>query len=339
MNYPEFLKKGDYIGICAPSDGITKPFKIKKLEAAKEQLIEMGYHVIETESVRKSEKGKSASAEVRAKEFMQLLEDDRIKLIIFAAGGDFLCEMLDYLDFDKIKMLKSKWMQGYSNITSIGFLFNTILEIPTIYCQSIKDYAMRPLHKSLTDALAIESGNEIIQESFAYYEKDWNESNDDPSEPYHLTEKVEWKNITGEPKIIMQGRALGGCLDDIVNYIGTKYDNVKTYIQNHKNEGTIWFLECYEMSTSQLFRTLWQMKNAGYFENCNGIIFGRPLYIREEFENTFNGTVKEVLGNLNIPIICDADIGHVSPQMAILNGGFLKITSENGKGKVENYFR
>ena len=37
-------------------------------------------------------------------------------------------------------------------------------------------------------------------------------------------------------------------------------------------------------------------------------------------------------------IICDADIGHVSPQMAMINGGFLKITSENGKGKVENLF-
>ena len=30
MNYPESLKKGDTIGICAPSGGITKIDKIKK---------------------------------------------------------------------------------------------------------------------------------------------------------------------------------------------------------------------------------------------------------------------------------------------------------------------
>ena len=34
-----------------------------------------------------------------------------------------------------------------------------------MYCQTVKDYAMKPLHKSLTDALKIESGEEIIQKS------------------------------------------------------------------------------------------------------------------------------------------------------------------------------
>ena len=75
MEYPEFLRKGDYIGICAPSNGIIAEHKIKRLEAAIEQLEQMGYNIIETESVRKSENGRSASAEIRAKEFIQLLED------------------------------------------------------------------------------------------------------------------------------------------------------------------------------------------------------------------------------------------------------------------------
>ncbi len=338
MKYPEFLKKGDYIGICAPSDGIVKPEKIQRLDAAIKQLTDMGYKIIETESVRKSEKGKSADAKTRAKEFMQLLEDEKIKLIIFATGGDFLCEMLDYLDFDKIKTLKPKWMQGYSDITGIGYLFNTILDIPTMYCQTIKDYAMKPLHQSLTDALEIVSGKEITQNSFEYYEKEWQENNDNPYATYNLTEKVEWKNITGQEKIEIQGRSVGGCLDCIISFIGTKYDKISEYIENHKQEGIVWFLECFEMGTSQLFRSLWQMKNSGYFKNCKGIVFGRPLFVREEYGNTFNSTVNEVLKELNIPIICDADIGHVSPQLAMLNGGYLKITSENGKGKVENLF-
>ena len=198
MRYPEFLKKGDCIGICAPSDGITKEEKIKRLDAAIKQLTDMGYKIIETPNVRKSEKGKSASAKIRAQEFMSLLENDEVKLIIFATGGDFLCEMIDYLDFEKIKTLKPKWLQGYSDITGIGFLFNTILDIPTMYSQSIKDYAMNPLHKSLIDALDIESGKEVIQNSFEKYEKEWSEDVGNIYEPYNLTENVEWKNITGE---------------------------------------------------------------------------------------------------------------------------------------------
>ena len=341
MNYPENLKKGDTIGICAPSGGIVKPEKIVRLNPAIKTLEKMGYKVIETASVRKGEKGRSASAEIRAKEFMELMENDDVKLIIFAAGGDFLCEMIDYLDFEKLKSIKPKWLQGFSDITGISFLFNTILDIPTMYFQTIKDYAMKPLHKSLTDALRIESGEEIIQESFDLYEKDFksDEEDADPCKPYNLTEKVEWKNICGGKKIKMIGRSIGGCLDCIRCFIGTKYDNVKNYIEKHKKDGIIWFLECFEMGTADLLRVLWQMKNAGYFENCNGIIFGRPLFIRNDYDITFNETVKDVLGNLNIPIICDADIGHVSPQLATVNGAILEITSENGKGIVKTYLK
>ena len=32
-------------------------------------------------------------------------KNDDVKLIIFATGGDFLCEMLDYLNFNEIKKL------------------------------------------------------------------------------------------------------------------------------------------------------------------------------------------------------------------------------------------
>ena len=94
-------------------------------------------------------------------------------------------------------------------------------------------------------------------------------------------------------------------------------------------------LEAFETNTAELQRTLWQMKSCGYFKYCKGIIFGRPLFIREDYETSFNEAVKIILEDLQIPVICDADIGHVSPQMAIVNGAILKVTSENGKGIVE----
>ena len=349
MNYPEKLKKGDTIGICAPSGGIAEKEDILQLELAENQLRKMGYKIIETKSVRKENKGRSASGKERAKEFMELLENEEVKLIIFAAGGDFLIEIFGYLDFEKIKNLKPKWLQGYSDITGISFLFNTILDIPTMYCQTIKDYAMKPLFRNLTDALRIEEGEGIVQESFEKYQKvvDFRESienedlenenkelkdnkerkeninntkqlNDEISlnklgekekderkkekckleeltKTYELTEKVEWKNITGEEKIQIKGRSLGGCLDCIKGYIGTKYDKVNEYVERHKKDGLIWFLEVFEMSTPEVYRTLWQMKNAGYFKYCTGIVFGRPLFIREDYETNFNDTVKEAL--------------------------------------------
>ena len=381
MRYPENLKIGDTIGICAPSAGIAESEKIEKLEAAEKQLKEMGYKIKETKSVRKDENGRSASGKIRAKELMELLEDDNVKLIICATGGDFLIDILDYLDFEKLKNIKPKWIQGFSDITGISFLWNTILEIPSMYCQTIKDYAMRPLFKNLTDALEIESGKEIIQKSFPLHEKSLDELEEDlenmtkeaegqnkniiedldiSKDPnsinniesskelnicnlkeetyqYNLTEKTEWKNLYGKRKIKIKGRTLGGCLDIIREFFGTKYDNINNYIEKHKEEGIIWFLECFEMTSPEVYRVLWQMKNAGYFSNCSGIIFGRPCMIREDYGMSFNQAVEEALESLDIPIICDADIGHIPPQMAIVNGGILEITSEDGKGVVKTY--
>lgn len=339
MNYPENLKKGDTIGICAPSDGISNKYKIKKLELAIDALKSMGYKIIESNSVRKSQNGRSASPEIRAKEFMELYENPDVKLIIFATGGDFLCEILEYLDFEKIKNIKPKWLQGYSDITGINFLFNTLLDIPTMYCQTIKDYAMKPLYRNLTDSLRLESGEEIIQNSFEFYEKDVEFNTLDLCAPYNATNKVEWKNIIGGDNISIQGRSIGGCLDCIQNYIGTKYDKVNEYLERHKKDGYIWFFDVFEMSTPMLYRSLWQMKNSGYFKYCNGIIFGRPLFIRDDYEITFNETVKHFFENSNISVICDADIGHVSPQLAIVNGAYLKIESNSGKGKIETFLR
>ena len=91
------------------------------------------------------------------------------------------------------------------------------------------------------------------------------------------------------------------------------------------------------MTSPEVYRVLWQMKNAGYFNNCSGIIFGRPCMIREDYGMSFNQAVEEALESLDIPIICDADIGHIPPQMAIVNGGILEITSEVGKGVVKTY--
>lgn len=205
MNYPENLKIGDTIGICAPSAGIVEPEKIDKLDRAIENLKKLGYKVIETESVRKDMCGRSASAKQRAKEFMELWENKEVKLILYAAGGDFLMEMLDELDFEKIKQTKPKWTQGFSDITHLSFILNTICDIPSMYCENVKEYGMKSLFRNLLDSLKIMSGENVIQTSFEKYAQD---NKDDGT--YNLTKEVEWKNITGQQKIVMQGRTIGG---------------------------------------------------------------------------------------------------------------------------------
>lgn len=356
MKIPNNLKIGDCIGICAPSAGIEKPEKQLKLDYAIKQLKEMGFNVVETESVRKDVQGRSASKEIRAKEFLDLYLNPDVHAIIFAAGGDFLVEMLECINFDDLKNVPTKWMAGYSDITGISFLMTTILEVPTLYTQTIKDFAMKPLHKSLEDAIKIMMGEYPIQESYEKCEKKVNmldllneinpsEENTneeaeevvDPTEEYKLEEDVIWKNLYNEDVIEIKGRAIGGCLDLVKNLIGTKFDKVKEYIDKYKEEGIVWFFDVFESSTPEIVRTLLQFKNAGYFKYCKGILVGRCLFLREDYELDIAESLKQGLDGLNIPVIYDMDIGHVSPQMPIINGGKIEVKSENGKGTLRSY--
>lgn len=339
MRYPRNLKIGDYISTTAPSEGIVKEINWKRLDNAKENLAKLGYRYKETPNVRTDEKGRSSSAEERAKQLMELLEDNETGCIISAAGGFFLNEMLDKIDWQKIKEIEAKWFQGYSDNTGITYLFTTLTDTACIYGPNVKDYGMRNLYKTLEDSLKIMSGEEITQESFGKCESgEWSERTD-PYEEYNLSCNTKWKNLKDENKINFKGRSIGGCLNVITDLIGTKYDKTKEYIEKYKNDGIVWFLEACEMTTPEIYLKLWQMKNAGYFKNCKGIIFGRPIMLKEEYEMTQKECLNKALEDLNIPIIYDADIGHIAPQMPIVSGAILEIECENGKGKITNYFK
>ena len=341
MEYPIKLEKGDLIGICAPSAGIAEDDDKIRLDYAINKIKSLGFNVIETDSVRKDEKGRSADAVVRANEFMSLYENSDVKAIIAAAGGDFLLEMIDHLDFKKIGELPKKWIVGYSDITGISFLLTTMLEIPTLYSQTIKDYAMEPWHKSLEDTFKIMMGEEVFQESFDKCEKvappeEFFAKDEvfNPTAGFKLSENVMWNNLYGESEINIKGRIIGGCFDLIKDIIGTKYDNVKSFIDKYKDDGIVWFLDIFESNTPEILRTILQMKNAGYFSYCKGILVGRALFVREDYEMDINEAIKGGLKDLNIPVITNMDIGHVAPQMPIVNGSIVEVHSQNGKGNL-----
>lgn len=337
MKYPNFIKQGDTIGVTAPSDGFIDEQKLIRLDNVKNNINNLGFNYIETPNIRRQNYGRSDKAQNRAKQFMSLWKNNDVSAIIMATGGDFLMEILEYLDFKYIANNEPKWIQGYSNITTLSFIFTTMLDIATIYGPNAISFGMRNLYKNLTDSFSLMEGNEITQESFELCEGEQNA--EDPLSEYLLTKPCCWKSLNKETTISFSGRSIGGCFDDVITLFGTKYDYIKTYINKYKSDGIVWFLEVYEMTTSQITRHLWQMKNSGYFENCTGILFGRPLFVREEYDINFRDAVYSALNDLDIPILYDVDIGHVPPQMPIVNGAILDVKYENNKGTIKTLFK
>ena len=255
MRYPKKLDIGDYIGVTAPSMGIIGVKNNKRADNAIKNLNNAGFKVKETESTRQMQKGRSASGKQRAEELINLWKDNDVKSIICAEGGDFLCDVLEYMNFEELKSLEPKWIQGYSDITNLNYVFTLNLDIATIYGPNFKSYGMRNWHKSLENSLRLMKQEEFEQNSYEKHEvfTGWDNEDssieEDPYEEFELTAPVKWINLNGEQKIEFSGRCIGGCFDTIKDLIGTKYDKVKEYIEKYKNDGIVWFLECFESST------------------------------------------------------------------------------------------
>lgn len=332
MIYPKFIKEQGTIGVTAPSRGITNELDLKRLESAIKKLNEKGFNVIETENVRTDNLGRSSSKEERAKQLESLFLDKKVDAIISASGGDFLMEMLPYLNYEVIKN-NPKWFQGYSDPTWLTYTITTNLDIATIYSNNFKSFGMNPWHKSLETNIKILKGDLINQKSFEKYEL-YKKNQETGLEDYNLTEKVKWKIITGEKEVAIKGRMIGGCLDVINEIYGTNYDKTQEFLEKYQNDGIIWYLENYSLTSEDLTRVLWKLNDKGYFKYTKGIIFGRSLNYQSFYNLSFEETIKSSLKDLKVPIITEADFGHLSPRMTIINGAIAEIKVKNDQGEI-----
>jgi len=335
MIYPKFLNENSFIGITAPSDGLSKESDFLRLDNAKKKLNDIGIGVKETSNVRNSIFGRSSSDLVRAKELESLFLDEEVDAIICASGGEFMMEILSLLDFDLIKN-NPKWFQGYSDPTCLIHTITTNLDIATIYSNNAKVFGMDVWHKSLEDNISILKGDLTLQNSFDKFEKDKVEEITG-FEMYNLSSDVYWKNLYDEEEISFKGRMLGGCIDVLSDLYGTKYDKTIDFIEKYKSDGIVWYFENCFLNCEALTRTLWKFRDSGYFKYTKGIIFGRSLCDTSFCGLKYEDVVKEFFSDMHIPVVIDADFGHVPPRMTIINGAIGEIYSCGGKGNIKFY--
>lgn len=333
MIIPAYLKEGSKIGVTAPSGGAYKELdKVRFMNAAR-KLKEKSYDVTFTGDVFTDDGlGRSADKLVRAKELMSLINDKSVDYIVSAKGGDYLPEMLPFVDFEAIKA-NPKWIQGYSDNTSLLLAVTTLCDIATVYGYNFGNYGMQDWHRSVADNLAILEGKEVVQESFDMFEDGFFDK-ETGFEGFNLTTNVQLKAARGESEISMEGRLLGGCLDVLVDMTGTKYENVKGYVQKYAEDGILWFIESFDAVGERIIINLWKLKELGWFENAKGFIFGRPCFYKAYSEISYEQAVMTALEELNVPIIFDADIGHKEPQWTMISGAKAKVEYRDGKARL-----
>jgi muramoyltetrapeptide carboxypeptidase len=330
---PKPLPKGGTIGITGPSGGIEPRF-MARYELAKQNFQRLGYSIKEGKALFGQHKHVSANKTLRAQDFMAQWQDSEVDIIIPPWGGELLIEILPLIDFELIGSSTPKWVMGYSDISMLLFSLTTQCGIATAHGTNFMDSIGSQSDELTLNALkplSLKQGETFSQRSSTYYQGKWGDIVANPEAPFSLSEKSVWKSLRNEGECSFSGMLLGGCLDVLMNLIGTPFAPVDKFCKQHAHSGVIFFLENCELTPCSVARTLIGMKYAGWFKNVNGILLGRSMGpdAKDPTQLTYVEAINLALADLNIPVIFDADIGHLPPQMTLINGAHAKVSFSN----------
>ena len=176
------------------------------------------------------------------------------------------------------------------------------------------------------------------------WEKESLKSEENPTAPYHATEKSVLRVYSEDGTVTTQtrvsGRLLGGCMDCLVNLTGTSFDKVAEFQKKYRDDGILWFLESCDLNVMSIRRAMWHMKQAGWFENTKGFLIGRPLQFGQEMMGLDQyEAVMGIVREYHVPVIMDVSIGHLPPSMPVICGSLAEAVVHENKLTLEMRLR
>ena len=324
MIRPAFLRKGDLIGVTAPSAGASEPLDKVRFLHAQDMLADRGYATLFTPNTF-TDIGdeRSSPAEQRARELELLIADRDIRYIVSASGGDYLNEIFEHLDMSGLRD-DPKWIQRYSDNTDILIMATVNNDVMSIYCGNYGDYGMEPLHPSVIQNLEFVEGSRTEQDSFDSHAEGFTDRVTG-LEPFECTAPTRWIS----ENVAFSGRLIGGCTDKLREIVGSDRDRMRDFAERYRDDGIVWFMETFASDPEGIRADIRSMIDAGWFENASGFVFGRPLF----YEGDYRSDVLSVL-DTDVPVVFDADVGHKAPRMTFINGAVAEVTVKDGRGRI-----
>ena len=345
MRYPKSLPDGGTIGFVAPSFGCNiEPYKTA-FQSALARFHEMGYQTKLGPNCYAGEGiGISNKPELCGKELNEMYADPESDVLISCGGGELMCEVMPYIDWEKIREAPPKWFIGYSDNTNFIFLSTILADTAALYGPCAPTYGMEPLSESVNDAFHMLQGGLTVH-NYPKWEKESLKDEEHPTIPYNLTEDYHQrvfvpdpgsKKVTETDAAHFEGRLIGGCVDILVTLLGTRFDRTKDFLERYKDDGFIWFLECCDLNPLDMRRAFFQMREAGWFKYVKGFLIGRPLHFDEEMMGVDRlNAVLPMIGELGVPVLMDLDIGHLPPQIPLISGAYAKVAAEKNGLRIE----
>lgn len=292
--------------------------------------------------------GISNTPEKCGAEVMEMFCGKEADALISCGGGELMCEILEHVDFQQLAQANPKWFMGYSDNTNLIYPLVTLCDTAAIYGPCAAAFGMEPWHASIKDAFELLTGAKRTVESYPLWEKESLRDEENPLQPYYVTEPLALKVYTGtewivspkeETKLCVTGRLLGGCMDCLVNLLGTRFDGTAAFCEKYREDGILWMLEACDLNVMGIRRAMWQMEQAGWFRYVKGFLFGRALNSEAMMGLDAYQAVLAVAAKYQVPVIMDLDMGHLSPMMPLVVGSVATVALRGNHVRVEMEYR
>ncbi|KGY09873.1 S66 peptidase family protein [Vibrio sinaloensis] len=330
MKYPNVLRQGSTIAITAFSCGIAKAHQ-PRFDIIKQHLEFCGFKVVVGTCLYGELKHVSAPIEQRLEELMTFLLDDNIDAIYPPWGGELAMELLPLIDFAKLEHTRPKWILGFSDISTVAAVFTSRLRWATGHCSNLMDLvpkATDALTSNTLNHLATPQGESFSQNALGMYAGQWPDIVNYPANGIAPDTPLNWKwLIKPEFGSAIEGRLIGGCWDTLLHLFDTEYLGLEALSRDYP-EGVVLYLENAEMSPTDVARTLLSMQFKGVFQYINGLLLGRSAVPEPTDEEalTYYEVIQKGLANTDIPVIYDMDIGHLPPNLTLVNGALAHVS-------------
>ena len=287
MKYGKKLKFGDTIGLIAPSGAVRTEGAVAR---AVEETKRMGFKVKLGESAQQKYGYLSGTDEVRARDINNMFADDEVDAIICIRGGYGAMRILDKLDYEMIAK-HPKIFAGFSDITALHIALLNRCDLATFHAPMAVGWADGPM-----DDFSRESMYKALMHA----------------EPMgELVNPPEYEKKTVNPGIA-EGTLVGGNLMLITSSLGTPWE-IDT-------KGRILFIEEVSERTYCVDRMLTQLRLAGKFDDCAGVVFGDFADCNieyPEFGLTLEEIIRDVVAPCGKPIFTGLRCGHCSPKLTL----------------------
>jgi muramoyltetrapeptide carboxypeptidase len=317
---PRCLKKGDTIGIVAPSNSASLidprifDVGVKKLESK-------GFKLRFGNNIRARWGHAAGTVQQRLEDLMDMFEDSEVDAIMTVFGGFNSHQLLHYIDYEVIRE-NPKIFIGFSDITALSNAFLTRSGLVNFsgpafvtFCQpDLPEFTERYF-----DEILIEGKRSTISASEEWAEDTW------WREPINFG-KREWKANPGWNVFrsgIAEGSCVGGNISTFMLLAGTDYWP--------DMEGSILFLDEDEVETPQTIdRYLTQLRHMGVYDEISGMVVGRlPTELGFSKEDTLSMILEEATRGYDFPIVGGVDFAHTDPMITIPLGVRCMVDADN----------